>query len=258
MTAALLAYEEHGSGTPVVLLHGLTFDRTTWRPIVERLGDGMRSIAIDLPAHGESGGDPCGLDAAAARIHDLLAALEVERPIVVGHSLSGALAFVYASMYPTDGIVTVDQGVDVSVFSRTVKQLEPALRSDRFGEAFAPFQQSMGFDRLAEPLRSLVQRAQRVDQNVVLGYWDEIIRSSPEELQARIDAMLATIDTPSLSIFARPLDEGDSKRLGRLTRARVEVWPGEGHFVHLVDPDRFAETLRLFVASLTADAVAAR
>ena len=32
------AYENHGNGVPVVVLHGLTFDRTTWRPIIDRLG----------------------------------------------------------------------------------------------------------------------------------------------------------------------------------------------------------------------------
>jgi pimeloyl-ACP methyl ester carboxylesterase len=52
-----LAYDIEGSGTPVVFLHGLTFDRRTWRPIIDRLDGAVTSIAIDLPAHGDSGGD---------------------------------------------------------------------------------------------------------------------------------------------------------------------------------------------------------
>ena len=35
--ATKLAYDDEGAGTPVVFLHGLTFDRRTWRPIIERL-----------------------------------------------------------------------------------------------------------------------------------------------------------------------------------------------------------------------------
>ncbi len=51
-----LAYDDHGEGIPVVvLLHGLTFDRDTWRPVSEQLGAGVRSIAFDLPGHGECG-----------------------------------------------------------------------------------------------------------------------------------------------------------------------------------------------------------
>ncbi len=41
--AIRLAYEVEGAGTPVVFLHGLTFDRRTWRPIVERLGGSVPS-----------------------------------------------------------------------------------------------------------------------------------------------------------------------------------------------------------------------
>jgi pimeloyl-ACP methyl ester carboxylesterase len=51
---------------PVVFLHGLTFDRTTWRPIIERLGEGVCSVALDLPGHGETADEPCSLHEAAA------------------------------------------------------------------------------------------------------------------------------------------------------------------------------------------------
>ena len=56
-----LAYEQHGDGVPVVFLHGLTFDRTAWRPIIQRLGQEVCSIAFDLPGHGVTGGAPCTL-----------------------------------------------------------------------------------------------------------------------------------------------------------------------------------------------------
>ncbi len=59
-----LAYETAGTGTPVVLLHGLTFDRTSWRPIVDELDAAVHTIAIDLPAHGDSPGPPTSIEAA--------------------------------------------------------------------------------------------------------------------------------------------------------------------------------------------------
>jgi alpha-beta hydrolase superfamily lysophospholipase len=89
-TATRLAYDDEGAGTPAVLLHGLTFDRRSWRPIIERLGGAVRSIAIDLPAHGDSRGAPVPVEQVPARLHELLNALAVERPVVVGHSMSGA------------------------------------------------------------------------------------------------------------------------------------------------------------------------
>ena len=69
--AVSLAYECSGDGIPVVFLHGLTFDRSNWLPIVERLGDRVLSITIDLPGHGESGGVPMPFDALVRLIRAL-------------------------------------------------------------------------------------------------------------------------------------------------------------------------------------------
>src|SRR4051794_26152742 len=107
-TATSLAHDDEGEGTPVVFLHGLTFDRRTWRPIIERLGGCLRSIAIDLPAHGESAGAPAALDDVAAQVHELVASLAVDRPVVVGHSMSGGLASFFPADYPSRGLAGLD------------------------------------------------------------------------------------------------------------------------------------------------------
>jgi pimeloyl-ACP methyl ester carboxylesterase len=147
-TASRLAYDDEGAGTPVVLLHGLTFDRRSWWPIIERLGGAVRSIAIDLPAHGESHGTPPPLEQIPARLHELLNALAVERPIVVGHSMSGGLAAMYASAYPARGLVSIDNGPHIRPFAELVRRLEPALRGPGFAEVWPMFEHSLG---LADP-----------------------------------------------------------------------------------------------------------
>jgi pimeloyl-ACP methyl ester carboxylesterase len=245
-TATGLAYELRGTGVPVVFLHGLTFDRTTWTPVIERLGDGVLAVPVDLPGHGESEGPPCSLDELAGRVRELVRELGIGDPVVVGHSISGALAFVYASTYPALGAVTVDQGVDIRGFAATVRRLEPVLRSAAFGDAFAPFQASMGIDRIPEPHRSLVLASQRVDREVVLGYWEEPLRTDPDVLQARIDGALSELDVPCLAIFGGEVPDEERTRLARVPDLELEAWP-DGHFVHLVDVDRFALRLRRFV-----------
>ena len=55
-----LAADDYGTDdgrTPLVLLHGMTFDRTIWRPLVDRLQQtdpGRRMLVLDLPGHGDS------------------------------------------------------------------------------------------------------------------------------------------------------------------------------------------------------------
>ena len=64
-----LAFERRGSGVPIVLLPGLTFGRAAWRPIVDRLGERVCTIAVDLPAQGESAGPPCELSGSTAQAY---------------------------------------------------------------------------------------------------------------------------------------------------------------------------------------------
>src|SRR4051812_6732758 len=109
---ALLAFERRGTGVPVVLIPGLTFDRRSWGPTVDRLA-GLCTIAIDLPAHGASPGPPRDLEEVVAQVHRLLERLELAEPIVVGHSMSGGVAMIYAARYPVRGVVNVDSPVDL-------------------------------------------------------------------------------------------------------------------------------------------------
>jgi pimeloyl-ACP methyl ester carboxylesterase len=253
--AARLAYDDEGAGTPVVLLHGLTFDRRTWRPIIERLDNSSaRILSIDLPAHGQSDGAPAPFEELAARLHELLGSLAVDRPIVVGHSMSGGLASFYATTYPTCGVVVVDNGPDIRPYAQLVQGLEPALRGPGFADGWRTFENSLGLDRIPEPTRSLVLETHEVNQDVVVGYLEMLLRTDPNELQAFIDARIRKLVVPYLAVFGRPITKRERERFGWLPDAQLEEWAGDGHFVHLVDPDRFATRLRQFVDHCTATA----
>jgi pimeloyl-ACP methyl ester carboxylesterase len=91
-----LAYERHGTGPVLVLLHGVGHRRQAWDAVVSRLVPHRDVILIDLPGHGESpplkpAGRPV-LDALLAEVTGLLDELALERPHVAGNSLGGRLA----------------------------------------------------------------------------------------------------------------------------------------------------------------------
>lgn len=139
LRSSALAYEERGSGFPVVFIHGLTFSRSAWRPIIDRLPERFRCVAVDLPGHGESAGLPANFEGVGVDLHRLVTELRIERPVVVGHSLGAMLATMYAAFYPAAGVVNVDQPLDIEPFARMLRQLEPALRGPDFPAAFEPF-----------------------------------------------------------------------------------------------------------------------
>ena len=87
----MLNYERSGSGTPVLLLHGLGGYAGLWRPVVERLEGSRDVIAPDLPGFGGSppldGSEPATAAELAEPVAALCAELGVERPHVTGNSL---------------------------------------------------------------------------------------------------------------------------------------------------------------------------
>lgn len=90
-----LAYidPDHDRGAPVLFLHGLSADTTSWAPVIARIGDDYRTYALDFRGHGRSGHvtGGYGLDGYVDDA-DRMLRLIGEPTIVVGHSLGAIVA----------------------------------------------------------------------------------------------------------------------------------------------------------------------
>jgi len=84
---------EH-AGSPIVLIHGFGGDLNNWMFTQPVLAETHRVIALDLPGHGGSSKEVGAGDLAAlsASVVGLLAALDIPKAHLVGHSLGGAVA----------------------------------------------------------------------------------------------------------------------------------------------------------------------
>lgn len=92
----MLAFERHGSGEPLVLVHGVTHRRQAWYPVLDQLAEHREVILVDLPGHGESDPfctDGLTVDQALRRdFRQFLADEQLDRPHVAGNSLGGRVA----------------------------------------------------------------------------------------------------------------------------------------------------------------------
>lgn len=252
-----LATDVIGSGPGLLLLHGITEDRTFWTPVVAALAEQATVVSVDLRGHGGSGtADSYELQAMAADAHAAYLASGVEGdPLVVGHSLGGLLAAVYAGLAPTRGVVDVDQPLALGGMQGQLLQAEPMLR----GEGFEPFMAGM-FDSMRGVLdddthAALVARRRPV-REVVTGIWSPLLDGTPGELAGLVEDIAAAVHVPFLSLHG--LDPGPEYAewlTARIPTAVLEVWTDDagnplGHHPHLVQPDRFVARVQEFATTL--------
>jgi pimeloyl-ACP methyl ester carboxylesterase len=98
-----LYYETHGSGRPLVLLHGGLMSSETFGPVLPQLSERHQVIAPDLQGHGRTADIDRPLDVRlmADDIAALIDHLELDKPDVVGYSLGGGVALQTAVKHPT-------------------------------------------------------------------------------------------------------------------------------------------------------------
>lgn len=251
MTDELLAFDDggSGSGSPVVLIHGLTFSRRSWDPIAKRLAEQHRVIALDLPGHGESLGSAADPQTVATRIAATLRAAGVEKPLVVGHSAGAIHATATAARMPTAGVINVDQPLLIAPFSGFLHQMAPALRGPEFATAFAPFEESIGVHKLPEPERSRLQSTRTVTQDLVLDHWTMPMSTPADQAQAVLDEMLDQVDAAYLYLAGADLPAPVEEHLrAHVPQLEVVVWPGTGHLPQHADPEAFVRLVTDFVA----------
>ncbi|HEX8299210.1 MAG TPA: alpha/beta hydrolase [Rubricoccaceae bacterium] len=101
---ARLHYIDEGSGPPVVLINGLGgHARNFTHSLVARLSGAFRVVVVERPGSGHSmrpRGASAALGAQADTVAEFIRKLGLERPLVVGHSLGGAVALTLAVRHP--------------------------------------------------------------------------------------------------------------------------------------------------------------
>lgn len=239
-------YDRTGDGPPVVLVHGITDSGADWAPVTERLAVDHTVLALDLRGHGESGD---AVDySPLAMANDVAAVVddaEIGPPLLVGHSLGGAVVSAYAAGAPSRAVVNIDQSLRFSDFAALLRQLEHQLKGEGFHTALhAIFDHLDGSLTPADVRTRLAANRDRARQEIVLAVWDLVFSSTGEELDAIADAIGPAITVPYLAIHGSDPGEGYVDWLtARLPAAAIEVWLHHGHYPHLVDTDRFLARL---------------
>lgn len=256
--AGELAYDELGTGAPLLLVHSAAHDRHDWDSIRPELARRYRTAAVDLPAHGESPAPLPGWRPSAAGVADIVEdvvdGLQLGPATVLGSSIGGFSAARLAIRRPevVRALVLVDHGgfgeysLGVRLFCRVMgtpallRMIYPAFARTYMRASSTHDREVL---RAAQQLRGLPERAE-----VVAGLW----RSFPGP-DHNLEAWAPTITAPTLIVWGSrdpviPIAAG--RRAAELIPGARFVSMDTGHVPYSSDPAGFLSHVLPFLATV--------
>jgi len=226
-------------GPPVVLLHGLGDDRRLWDRMRAFLPESLRLIAYDLRGHGESSApaEPAAYSMEAF-LDDTRAVLDeagIDRGLLVGFSLGGAIALNFALAHPAR--VAGVAAINANAAARDPRE-QAAIVAAAGGAGGASALPGDRERRFVERLVARLSEGARLAS--VIGRTASIVERADE------------IEVP-VWLIASDRDPGFARRsealLRRLRRGHRLVVEGAGHAVMLDRPEDLARTIAAFAAA---------
>jgi len=252
-----IAFDDIGSGLPVVFLHAFPLNRTMWDPQVTALVGECRCIPIDLRGFGDSGvSPPYSMDQYADDVAAVLDTLQIERAVIVGLSLGGYVAFALWRRHRprVRALVLADTRADPDAPDSVARRRELiALANTQGSTAVANVQ-----------INGLVGKTTRDKRPDIYDSVHRLIAQAPvdgivgglEAMIARPDSTstLSTIDVPTL-IIAGSEDAVTPPRDARtlhtaIPGSRIEILQQAGHLSNVERPAAFNTVVTEFLASL--------
>ena len=265
----LLHYVEWGapSAPTIIALHGLRSFAYTWEPVALPLAESLRIVALDQRGRGRSNWDPHRRYYASEYVLDLEALvdhLDLRRFVMLGHSMGGANAFIYASRHPDRlaGLVIEDMGPGASAASAGADRIRRELLATP--AEFAGWDAAAAFWRGQRPNISEAAVQARVQHSMkalddgritwrhdAQGIAQARLQATPEQLVdlwPHVDA----VKVPTLLLRGANSDflsaQTAAEMVHRNPRIVCQTIPAASHYVHDDNLEGFEVALHAFLA----------
>lgn len=257
MTPTPLAFEDEGSGTALLLIHGFPHDRRLWIPQLSALSSSMRVIVPDLRGFGVSPAatTTVTMDEHADDLKLLLQRRGIRQAVVAGLSMGGYVALAFMARYPAmvRGLVlcntraTPDGAEERERREATARKVLEHGVAD-LAEAMLPKMLTPGTLSTRPELASTIR-------GMMAGQPTAGVVSGLRGMAKRPDRtpMLPGIAVPTL-IISGSKDEAvapaESEAMARaIPGSKLTVFPDVAHLSNVEAPEAFNALLRDFVVS---------
>jgi 3-oxoadipate enol-lactonase len=250
---ARLSAQVGGAGRPLVLLHSLLADRTSFDRVAPALAATHRVIALDLPGFEGSDAAEGGLEAVADRVAQALAAMRLDqKPILLGNGYGGFVALLTAIRHPglAERLVLADCGASFSEPGRAAfrgmsaaaeKGGLTAIADVAMRRLFAPEYQALHPELIAQRKARFLA----IDPGTFHGACAALaaldLRPRLAELKLPVLVLVGEMDEATPPPMSKELAAG-------LPDARLVVLPGCAHVPQLQAPEAFLAAISGFLA----------
>ncbi|WP_455246024.1 alpha/beta fold hydrolase [Petrachloros mirabilis] len=253
-----LAYDDNGSGIPLVFLHAFPLNRTMWAQQKQALSSRFRTILIDLRGHGESEAPlwHYTLEQAADDVCALLDQISIPRAVFVGLSMGGYILFALYRKYPerVTGLVLADTRAQADTLEGIQGRFQMAQTAYREGpSAIANLMLSKLLSRATlQEKPEIVQRVRRmIEDNEISGIAGDLMAMAERPNSV---PFLKQITCPT-QIIVGELDQATPPSEAKLMAeqipgARLALIPNAAHLANIEQPDAFNQILAEFATEL--------
>jgi len=267
----LSALDNQGNGTVVIGLHGFLDNAESLRLLAPYLQT-QHFIALDLAGHGHSDHRPIGAHYNQfdyiQDLYGLIEENEWDKVILLGHSMGGILATLFAGLFPekVSAVISIDACGPLTMAEDTTQsQMREALvsrhKKQRNKLNVVDFEEAIKSrcrvsDIPTEHARSILHRnlTHDVDGN---GFWTSDPRLRTKSIlrltEAQAENIINAIACPTLIIGAsasfKHLSDVFAKRQGWFKNVQFEQFTG-GHHIHMEKTDEVGTLIRQFVEQM--------
>ena len=245
-----LAYDEAGSGAPPLLLvHGWTHDRGYLQPQLDYFSPRHRVVAVDLRGHGESDKpkQTYSIRSFADDLAWLIREVVLYRPVVVAHSMGGAIGLDLAGRYPdlTSAAVLLDPAIFIPAsVQEALAPTTAGLRSADYRRVQQELVATISFLPTDDPSRKaqIIEAMSSSPQHVMAGCWEAMLNYDAAPAAAACSVPILCI------LAAHPIAD-----VAQFHAACPQLITGQtvgaGHYHQLEVPEQINAMIARFIAT---------
>jgi pimeloyl-ACP methyl ester carboxylesterase len=243
-----LVCEVGGQGdTALIFLHGWCGDRAYWKNQVSAFAPDYRVVTMDQAGHGESGKDRDQWTVASLGqdVESVVKALELNRVIVIGHSMGGPVGLIAAKRMPGKivAVIGVDtiQNAEMKMRQDLAKQYLDALTADFEGSLKGLFAGLLP-EQLEPGLKDwIASRAAAQDPKMAIGLMRDMTELEVKTLLAEAKVPVRCINSSGGFAFHTPTAAETNRKYADYKAVLID---NVGHYPMLEKPDEFNRKLR--------------